>query len=72
MNSGPYDNGFCDEFDCGCFLWEMDDREDVSDGEAWRGRGVFGGDNECGGNGTRKSVGGGTADVTFGQRIERL
>jgi hypothetical protein len=71
-NSVPYVNGlFSEESDGGCFLWDVEDREDDSEGNVWIPGGVVGGDSECGDKGMRKSVGGGTGEDILGERIER-
>ena len=71
-NSGPYVNGlFSEEPDWGCFLWDVEDREDDSEGNVWIPSGVVGRDSEWGDKGMRKSVGGGTWEDIFGERIER-
>ena len=47
------------------------EREAVSEGAWWETRGDVGGDSASGDNGTRKSVGGGVADETFGVKIDK-
>ena len=47
------------------------EREAVSEGACWGTSGDVGGDSVSGDNGTRKSVGGGVADETFGVKIDK-
>jgi hypothetical protein len=47
------------------------EREAVSEEAWWETRGDVGGDSVSGDKGTRKSVGGGVADETFGVKIDK-
>jgi hypothetical protein len=47
------------------------EREAVSEEAWWEMMGDVGGDSVSGDNGTRKSVGGGVADETFGVKIDK-
>lgn len=71
-NSGPYVNSLSsEESDCGCFLWDPEDRDDDSEGNVWIPSGVVGGDSESRDKEIRKSVGRGTGEDIWGERIER-
>lgn len=69
------DNWLSEEFDCGCFLWEVDDRgegESVSYSVVVSSvDGVVAGVIDCGDIGKRKIVGGGLVVFNFGAKIPK-
>lgn len=68
-NSGPYRDGLSEEFDWGCFLCEIDECDDDSEGAVSIPRELSA--SEVGDSGTRNNAGGGTFADKSGVKIDR-